>query len=568
MPILKAWTQQTQFTCYDRDVCLISSAMEDVFDKESGIRERNFYMLFTNLILLQPDGAPMRELDSDPVFNEIVDLWAGIASDKQESSPLEKNLSRLIIDKINLTDVSLQTFIAALSDICFKKDKSIRFSIALSGDEYANIPPITMNIEKMPCLDVIRYICLITGLESRFEADTVSVGRALDGFETEFIRVRSALISRIASSSEESYRKKRSRRNREDLVKDPAVRNFKRFINSKGVYLPKSTIITYNPETKRYIIDTTKTKFEDYPPPEKGNLGTALMKFFVMRGVPFPDGATIVYDKRQQQLTVYNTPQNIKRVSFLLREMDLEQPQVMIESSIVEILDRDLVELLGKKHASSIVLLPGMIQKIIDCDKAHIITSQQVVSKSGEEGVARFVSEEYFPESWAEPEVATVRGYVSATTAYPEMGEATDLGGRLIVTPTVSPNNHTITLSLNPQFLKLAGWSKFNWNFTMEGRESFRRFKEFTSMPKIDRRDLNTNIRIYNDSTICVGRVKLLSFPDLKKGKSYGSGTSWTKMLQIAKGEGEELKNIFFFVSAYIVNPDANPVSQSINSAK
>ena len=93
----------------------------------------------------------------------------------------------------------------------------------------------------------------------------------------------------------------------------------------------------------------------------------------------------------------------------------------------------------------------------------EILSAPKVIAKNGEEAVVRMVREEYYPESWASPEmvVAGEEAVVTYTPPLPEFGEATDVGIRFTVTPTVSPDNHTIALNLNPQVLQHTGWTSY-----------------------------------------------------------------------------------------------------------
>ena len=90
----------------------------------------------------------------------------------------------------------------------------------------------------------------------------------------------------------------------------------------------------------------------------------SLKFYFEERGVSFPNGATIAYDRRASKLVVKNTYENLKTLNILLRSLDLEQPQVSVESTIVEISDKDLIELLGRQSANSAILSEIEIKKL------------------------------------------------------------------------------------------------------------------------------------------------------------------------------------------------------------
>jgi type II secretory pathway component GspD/PulD (secretin) len=74
-------------------------------------------------------------------------------------------------------------------------------------------------------------------------------------------------------------------------------------------------------------------------------LSEHLKAYFEERGVPFPEGSTIAYNRRSGRLSVTNTLENLRRLDMLLRALDMEQPQVLIESKFVEINQKAIEEL-------------------------------------------------------------------------------------------------------------------------------------------------------------------------------------------------------------------------------
>lgn len=560
MPVIKAVTVQTQITSYDGYDFLVASNLEDVIDKDSKTREKNLFMQFCSARLVKDTGVPFRSKAQDPKFPKQKNYWwQGPASNKSLAQADQK-IADIVIDKINFKDAELKTAVSHLVELCKKQNNDVKFKLSLADERYKNIPKVNLQMEKVSLASVLKYLRLITGLEYKFSNQMVILGEGLDDFQTALIPCRSALITRIVPYGRRSTRgRSRLRKKASKLKKDPNITKFNNYIRQQGINLPKGSKLKYDPKTGKFVLDSTKTVFEDFNPPERIDkeyvLKESLKQFFKVRGVSFPVGAAIDYDKKALTLVVHNTPANIYKIDYLIRSLDLEQPQAIVESTIVEIAEKDLIALVGKKQAASCLLPPDVIEKITNSDKARIIASQQVLSKSGEEATGRLVNEEYFADSWTEPEVAVMEGYISATASYPEFGEATDLGARFIVTPTVSPDNNRITLALNPQYLKFGGWSSFDWAFSQEKGKFIKRYKDRIMNPIIYRKDLTTRIRVLDGSSICVARTKQRMFPDLK-GRSFSSRTSWTEMLKIAKADGQELNNVFFFIKAYLVNQD------------
>ena len=68
-------------------------------------------------------------------------------------------------------------------------------------------------------------------------------------------------------------------------------------------------------------------------------------QYLIDRGIQFPTGSSVRYDEMSSRLTVYNTSEALDRVSDLIDEMDVSDPQVLIQVKFVEIEMNDLQEL-------------------------------------------------------------------------------------------------------------------------------------------------------------------------------------------------------------------------------
>ena len=549
MPVIKAWTNQSQHTSYDGYTIMAASTLEDVYDKSTKTRLKNRFILLLTARLVLPDGTELRNgTQTLPVHSQTVQP----AIPESSLNPTEKKLSELTLTHMNFTDVNIQTILKYLGEELHNHGENIQIALGVTEEDLANVPAITLNLENIPFSDVIRYICLKAGLEYRIKDNNVLIDEECDPFETRFFNCRAALIYRIAPV--------RGRARGVRMHDQKPDDRLKAFMAKQGVLLPLGSKVSFNPATGRYTVDSTATKFEDYPAPVYNPITSEVLKaYFSERGVPFPSGSSIGYDKRGGQLVVRNTSDNLRRLGGLLRCLDLDQPQVIVESTIVEIGNEELIKLIGKEAALADNLSTGQIEKIITSEAGRVLASQELMSKSGEEAIARLVNETYFPESWTEPELASSEAAIFPTDSYPEFGEPADIGARFIVTPTVSPNNYTIYLNISPRILKLLGWSKYEPTMTIDLGKSVKRSSSKVAMPKTSLKDLNSNIRIYHGTTILAGKTQLLDFPNVKKD-SMNPNTSWTAFLKKSKESGNRSKNLFFFIKATIVNPDGEGI--------
>lgn len=73
--------------------------------------------------------------------------------------------------------------------------------------------------------------------------------------------------------------------------------------------------------------------------------GDDVRQFFVDRGVPFPTGSTVRFDDATSRLTVYNTPEALELIEDMIEELNVSDPQVLIQVKFVEIEMNDMQEL-------------------------------------------------------------------------------------------------------------------------------------------------------------------------------------------------------------------------------
>ncbi|NOY75246.1 MAG: hypothetical protein GXP32_05580 [Kiritimatiellaeota bacterium] len=506
-----------------------------------------------------------------------------VAEEDDSTGSLTRKLDSLIVKQIAFTDAGIQSVVRFLGQESKRLDAAgtgINIALGVNDKELAQIRKITMNLENIPMSAVIRYLCQITGLKYRIQGRVLTIGTAsIDEMDTRFFKVRSALIARIAPKPEGDDSENT------DLTGDD---------------------VEFNTE------DTLKKDDSDSGSTKKNLTSEMLETYFKQRGIPFPENSTIAYSKRSGKLTVKNTTDNLRRLDMLLRDLDIEQPQVLIEAKFLEVNQVDLEEFgfewwMSKTPAAantsswtinandSLVRplwqskdgvaspvnsnasaagrifnnlnLPGfgqgdeftltMILHALDRNSTtEVLSAPKVIAKSGNEATIRMVREMYFPESWSDPELVVVNSVVQYTPPLPDFGDATDVGIRFTVTPTVKPDNHTISLDLNPQVLQFLRFSNYSINYRFGGNTG----TSLVTMPEISRRDVITKVKVYDGDTLVLGgmltedaRSADDSFPGSDKAPLLGA-------LGRMQTSSKDKRNLLIFVTARIVNPDGLPI--------
>ena len=243
-----------------------------------------------------------------------------------------------------------------------------------------------------------------------------------------------------------------------------------------------------------------------------------------------------------------NTPENIRQLDFAIRDMDMQDPLILIESKMVEIKMHDLEELgfdwtlshsggeddhfnmtftspaissgfSDNTLVNNLNLIPNFgpggtwslfltINAIDRTDRSEILSTPKVVTVSGRQAQVQMVRQMYFPESWTEPEISTSCGSsVTFEPSYPEFGGPRDIGTSLTVTPTLQPNNYTIRLELNPSVTDLTGWSDYSYNYVIGDFASGEEYPMTLKMPEISNREVQTTIKVYDGQTVVIGGI-------------------------------------------------------------
>ncbi len=510
---------------------------------------------------------------------------------KSSNTELYEKLNQLVVDHMDFDDAPISSVVNWLIIKSREIDPSkvgINIMLPIKPEIMNSIPKITMNFDNIPIGELIRYICLNCGLKYKVEQHAVIVSNEITNtMETRFFKARAKLISSIAPQEAGNDEEKNNLLANEDF-----------FSLEDGLI---------GDGGDQAAAGTRRSVTSD-----------ALIAYFSERGVPFPEGSSIAYNRISSKLTVTNTPENLRRLENLLRELDIETPLVLIESKFVEITQNDLEDLsfewifskdvsqtnpgdnsswwqvlpnasttrpLGTNMSGVIspvdgavndrlvnnLVFPGfgprknmhltmMLHALDQSSRAEVLSAPKVIATSGQEAMIRMVREEYYPTSWTEPSVAVTNGIFQITPPEPDLGEATDVGVILICTPTVSPNNYTITLQLNPQVVELSGWTDNFYTLVIGVQGSSANFN--LKMPEIARRDALTTVKVYDGETIVLGGMVRENVDAVDDSIPFLGEIPVVGRLARSKNSKSVKRNLLIFVTARLINPDGAPVRE------
>ena len=491
---------------------------------------------------------------------------------------LYNRLNDLMIDHIEFEGSDITSAISLLRARSKDLDpQGEGFNIIVPQSEKYADKTVTLNLDQIPLYEVIRYICKITGLNFRIdETDkiiTIGSGSDVSDMVTRYIPIRQATILRIVGNM------------RAEGIGDGITQE-----DTVGAGDTVGSLITLSgaesdPDSQRVTSIAPET----------------LRTYFSESGIPFEEGSSIAYDARANKLTVVNTPENIRQLEFAIRDMDMQDPLILIESKMVEIKMNDLEELgfdwtlshsgneedhfnmtftspsIGSGFSDNTLvnnlnLLPNFgpggswslfltINAIDRTDRSEILSTPKVVTVSGRQAQVQMVRQMYFPERWTEPEISTSCGSsVTFEPSYPEFGSPRDIGTSLTVTPTLQPNNYTIRLELNPSVTDLTGWSDYSYNYVIGEFSSGEEYPMTLKMPEISNREVQTTIKVYDGQTVVIGGILSDTHGQLSDRWPIFSDIPLIGRLFTESAAEAHKDNLIISVSTRLISGDGIPV--------
>jgi len=134
--------------------------------------------------------------------------------------------AEIIIDKIDFEDAELNKAVSILSSKCAGKGAVLFSSAGLKQDE---MPLVTMSFRNIPLDDLIRYICMETGMKYRKTDNAFIIGKNIDELYIE--QYKATVVPATAN-----------------------LANIKECLAAYGVTFPEGSTINYNKKTNTLTV--------------------------------------------------------------------------------------------------------------------------------------------------------------------------------------------------------------------------------------------------------------------------------------------------------------------------
>ncbi len=455
---------------------------------------------------------------------------------------------------------------------------------------------VTLSMTNVPMGEVIRYLCMGTGLKYVVDTNAVVIADKsvpLKDLETRFYSVEAGVLDSAKTRKAKALKGK----------------------------------------------DGDSEETGDLEPGTGGGIAAdtqSLRKFFTDFGIDFPNGSRVAYNQRTSKLIVHNTPENLVKIEKVLQEINVTPTQVTIEAKFVEVNQQNLEALgfnwlLGTYNPTNYFLNEGsaknalkifkqipngaypfdsqlsnglrsftdalpvngalfapkdgnilnvdgvigntefqvMISALSQSAQADLLSAPKVTALSGSTAILRMVEERYFPESWTAPTITQNNNSgtgggasVNIVPSAPTFGEARDVGVVLEVTPTVAADGYSIDLELKPQVTVFKGYDTTFNQIVTQGVPPVPVVFRY-DMPIIEARTVETKVIVWDGETVVLGglvREDLVKYSD--KVPFLGDIPIIGRLFR-SEGENSVKKNLLIFVTARLVSPSGVPIRAS-----
>ena len=497
-----------------------------------------------------------------------------ITETKDSSLSIEKKLESIIIPEVAFNEASIKDVVKHLIEISelYDSEDNAGINISLRMDQELQDSkklPNDFVLKNISLGHLLECICEILNLNMKIETHSVIISdKDMNTMILKYIPLKSDIINSIADVNDFEIKEDADIESIEELSDDSS--------------------------------ELTPVEITD----------EIIKIFFVERGVPFPEGSTIAWDMVSGTLITKNTPGNIKILTDLLHDIDINMPQVLIEVKFIELtydknkglafnwrinlegtnwgmnqisqgsgegdiagndfMNRtgDLLNLFEFSQnpiniGNAAGALDFFVYAIEQTSMGETLSAPKIITKSGSTALFEMVEKNYYATSWTVTDPEVVYETVQITPPTPDFEEM-KMGVVLQVTPTVAPNNKTVFLDVYPvikQFQRYDAEFKYSvTNINSSTETDTSNLVPFVNrdllMPIILNRDIKSKLKINDGETVVLGGM--LRDKTTKVMDKYPILGDFPVVGRFFRSEYEvvEQSNLLMFVTVKLINPD------------
>lgn len=541
-------------------------------------------------------------------FEREVKKGASVKSNS--SAGIYEKMENIIFPSVEFDDADIFSVIRYLNRSSKRYDPDKEGISIVSGftkDTAAALPKITMSFAKIPMSEVLRYLTQGVGLKYKIDEGAIVIGSNVDEMQTEYFPIRGDLISDITGIKEDPAAAKDTTKKALSLTEKTDMTKFEagttenkdtktapsltsdalvKYFGDRGIKFGEGSSIAYDRRAGRLIVKNTLENLR--------NMDNLIRQLDLIKtplvmveaklveiaqddveelGFDWVYGAPYVASNPYQNHPTWWVNQSGGQNGTPLRHFSRANPNTTGTPQNFKVVnDLKLLpefgeSIFGQQNQWD---LSVTVNAISQNTRTETLSTPRLLTTSGSEATIKMITQNYYPKSWAAPVVTTTGATVSITAPVPTFSDATDIGISFTIRPVVNPDNYTITLYLQPQILAFI--SKFPIDdvtvTTGQIDANGKAVPIFNNvyqvwMPEIGKRDLTTNIKIYDGETIVLGGMidNTSAYRDDKwpvlgeiplVGRLFSSQMSYTQK-----------RNLIIFVTTRLINNDGIPVRRN-----
>ena len=214
----------------------------------------------------------------------------------------------------------------------------------ISPEDVSLLGTVSLDLQNVSVGDVLRYICLMSGLKYRIDPDGVHIGTSVQTMYDRTYEIQPHVLQFVYSSTSDT---ETSSGNSDDS--SPSGIFNKRSSSSKDRENEKG--LERDKEMSEEVRSTSLTDFKV--------TSEMFKKYLMEHGIRFGEDSSISYISGTHTLKVKNTIENLDAISQLIREQNaLQAPLILVELKCIEIGENEMEELgfdwsLGDRNLNS-----------------------------------------------------------------------------------------------------------------------------------------------------------------------------------------------------------------------
>lgn len=473
----------------------------------------------------------------------------GATVKSNSSAGIYEKMENIIFPSVEFDDADIFSVIRYLNRSSKRYDPDKEGISIVSGftkDTAAALPKITMSFAKIPMSEVLRYLTQGVGLKYKIDEGAIVIGSNVDEMQTEYFPIRGDLISDITGIKEDPAAAKDATKKslgklgektdmtkfETDETKDgkaaPSLTSeaLVKYFGDRGIKFGEGASIAYDRRAGRLIVKNTLENLR--------NMDNLIRQLDLIKTPLVMVEAKMVEisQKDVEELGfdwTYSAPYNASNPlqdhpnwwinqtpnpdplrHYSPSDPNSNDPSVKNYRVINNL--KLLPEFAGSNSTLAQFDVGLTVNAISQNSRSETLSTPRLLTTSGSEASIKMVTQYFYPKSWTAPTVTTSGATVSITAPVPTFSDATDIGISFTIRPVVNPDNYTITLFLQPSVLTFI--DKFpkeivtvtTGTLSSDGTA----VPIFTNsyevwMPMIGKRDLTTNIKVYDGETIVLG---------------------------------------------------------------